>query len=75
MNSEMAVQELFNAIVKYRARGDRHEYRCPLGFWSVDAPDKESARREAIHYFCQYDADGEYDRLVVEKINTGSLRP
>ena len=37
---------------------------CKLGLWSVDAADKETAYREAMHYFQQYKADGEYSSIL-----------
>ena len=41
--------------------GDRVCIACKKGLWSVDAPTKEDALREARHYFAQYYQDGEYD--------------
>ena len=34
--------------------------KCVKGLWSVDAPSKKRAEKEARHYFAQYYADGEY---------------
>jgi hypothetical protein len=34
--------------------------KCKEGLWRVDAPTKELAEREAMHYFWQYYHDGEY---------------
>jgi len=33
---------------------------CNKGLWSVDAPNKNEATKEAVHYFLQYWSDGEY---------------
>jgi hypothetical protein len=36
------------------------QINCKKGLWGVDAPDHETAEREAMHYFRQYYEDGEY---------------
>ena len=43
------------------AKTDRgHSYKCMRGLWGVSCANKEAAKREALHYFTQYWADGEY---------------
>lgn len=42
----------------------RVEIKCKLGFWSVFAPTRELAVREAMHYFSQYRSDGEYHSII-----------
>ena len=42
----------------------RYEFKCKLGLWSVIGCDYDSARIEAIHYWRQYYADGEYANLL-----------
>lgn len=36
------------------------QINCKKGLWVVYAPDRETAEREALHYFRQYYKDGEY---------------
>jgi alkanesulfonate monooxygenase SsuD/methylene tetrahydromethanopterin reductase-like flavin-dependent oxidoreductase (luciferase family) len=40
---------------------DGRTITCRLGLWSVTAPTKEGALREAQRYFALYFLDGEYD--------------
>lgn len=51
-------RKLFDRCV-VRYYGGR-SIRCCLGLWAVSAPDKDTAEREARHYWRQYFADGEY---------------
>lgn len=37
---------------------------CKLNLWSVQAETRESAMREAMHYFRQYKSDGEYPSII-----------
>jgi len=48
----------------YAWRGDRCEIKCKLGLWSVEGPYGLALINEAEHYFEQYKADGEYDKLL-----------
>ena len=34
---------------------------CPKGLWAVSGPDMEELEGEALHYYRQYRADGEYE--------------
>ena len=43
--------------------GSGYAAKCKKGLWRVDAPTKEEADREGMHYFAQYWADGEYDEI------------
>ena len=38
--------------------------KCKKGLWRVDAPSKRKAESEAMHYFAQYYADGEYSNKL-----------
>lgn len=58
----------FDELVIYTTTGNRHRFDCPKGLWGVDAGCKEEAEREARHYFMQYDADGEYDGTLFDKL-------
>jgi len=40
------------------------DIECKLGLWGVSASCAEDAMREAIHYFNQYKADGEYSSII-----------
>ncbi len=40
------------------------EIECPLGLWGVIGKANESTEEEAKHYFNQYFADGEYNKLM-----------
>ena len=42
----------------------RHTIKCKLGLWSVDAPSLALAVSEALSYYRQYKADGEYHELI-----------
>lgn len=39
----------------------RTTIKCNKGLWEVSAPNKNQATAEAVRYFMQYHADGEYD--------------
>ena len=41
---------------------DGRTIKCRLGLWSVMAPTREDALREAQRYFILYYLDGEYDK-------------
>lgn len=51
---------LFDKCVIRTCRG--RSIRCCLGLWSVSAPDRATAEREARHYWLQYFTDGEYEK-------------
>jgi hypothetical protein len=53
----------FIRLVKHKQDGDFHEYTCPKGLWVVRGPNREYAYTSAMHYFYQYESDGEYDTL------------
>jgi uncharacterized protein YegP (UPF0339 family) len=63
-------ERAFNACVVYDERRTvffdqiTYRYRCVKHLWSVEGPDKEAARQQAIHYLQQYWSDGEYKDLV-----------
>lgn len=56
---------LFDQLVKKKTKkSGRVAIDCPKGLWGVDAPCLLQAEREAMAYFGQYLADGEYDDLI-----------
>ena len=63
-------EKAFNACVVYEESWNNvfsqttYRYRCAKHLWSVEGPDKEEARQQAIHYLQQYWADGEYDEIL-----------
>ncbi len=48
-----------NTTKKVRKDG-RTTIKCNKGLWEVTAPTKNRATQEAVNYFMQYYADGEY---------------
>jgi len=54
--------ELFERSIERKLmKNGRFEIHCKLGLWGVDAPTKELAEKEALHYWMQYHADGDYE--------------
>jgi len=51
----------FEKFTVYEHTQFGHEVFCVKGLWGVSAPTKRQAMHEAVHYFEQYYADGEYD--------------
>lgn len=60
----MRLIDEFNQCTFVRKIKDRYEVRCQKGLWAVDAPTKEEAESEALHYFAQYRADGKYESIL-----------
>jgi hypothetical protein len=54
----VGISDLFDKCVIKTCGG--RSIRCRLGMWLVSARDKATAEREAMHYWQQYFADGEY---------------
>lgn len=50
-----------------------HRIHCKKHLWSVEGPDEEAVRRQAVHYFMQYWADGEYGDLIKQAIDKEKL--
>ena len=52
-------------------------FRCKKGLWAVESYSSPKARREAMHYFLQYKADGEYHDLIggpsIEEVFLGAI--
>lgn len=48
----------------FKQSDDRLAIMCKLGLWSVDGPSNMTTVNEAMHYFEQYKADGEYAELL-----------
>lgn len=46
---------------------DGKSVKCKLSLWEVNAQDRETADKEATHYWFQYFCDGEYDILLNKK--------
>lgn len=45
-----------------------YRIECSKGLWSVEGPSFNIVQDEAIHYYRQYAADGEYDGTADEKL-------
>ena len=58
----VASSDLFDRCIVRKSKGGRHEINCRLGLWGVEGPDRESVQGEAMHYWKQYFADGEYQK-------------
>ncbi len=54
-------KKVFDMWTRCTETAQGHEIKCKKGLWSVSAPIKADALREAYHYFLQYFEDGEYD--------------
>ena len=52
---------VFHQHTRSRKTKNGYSIRCKKGLWSVTAPTKSQAEREAMRYFTQYFEDGEYD--------------
>lgn len=52
-----------------------HRIHCKRHLWSVEGPDEEVVKRQAVHYFMQYYADGEYDELIAQGFSDGCCAP
>lgn len=53
--------ELFHTHTKYKQTKHGHEVSCVKGLFSVTAPTRVQAEKEAFYYFMQYYNDGEYN--------------
>lgn len=63
--SPVRSEPLFDRCVEVKLLKDGTvEVRCRLGLWSVSSKDRDMAMREALHYWRQYRADGEYGDLL-----------
>ena len=56
-----SLTEAFEKHVRVRRTKAGWSMRCKRGLWAVSAPTFVRAYTEAMHYFAQYHADGEYD--------------
>ena len=59
----------------YRRNKDRCVIECRLGLWSVEGPYGLELINEAMHYFKQYKADGEYNELLGVQCDDPTTRP
>lgn len=57
----MSIDKKFKDNTKSYEQNGRFCIDCKKGNWGVSAPSDQEAKREAFHYFMQYNADGEYD--------------
>ena len=57
---EFDYEKLFRKWTSQRKTKSGFCIKCRKGLWRVDAPSKRKAIREAMNYFAQYFADGEY---------------
>ena len=48
----------------YKREGNRCTISCKLGLWSVEGKYGLELINQAMHYFRQYKADGEYHSLI-----------
>ncbi len=56
----MSTLACMRQCTKQTKKDGRVSIDCIFGLWGVSAPDVETAITEALHYFRQYYADGEY---------------
>ena len=64
--SALAKLVLINEMLSnanYSSKNGRHTINCKKGLWGVDAPTQQQAVTEALHYYQQYRADGEYSDI------------
>lgn len=54
----------FDMCVDIARSNGRFNIYCKLGLWSVSSESLDVAQREALNYFRQYKADGEYYRIL-----------
>lgn len=65
----------FNACVVYEQGWDHlsgqtvYKIRCIKHLWSVEGPDKEAVKQQALIYLQQYWADGEYDDILYRSVD------
>lgn len=63
----MSKHPLFSTCTRQKRYKDGSlRFECVLGLWSVDGRDDDFVYREAMRYFWQYHADGEYDSMIAE---------
>ena len=55
-------KESFIKNTEFKETGNRYNWECKLGLWSVSAPTLKQALSEALHYYAQYYNDGEYEK-------------
>ena len=53
-------------------KGDSWRIECRKGLWGVSGPELVELIPEALHYYSQYESDGEYDedplRVIIEAL-------
>mgnify|MGYP003632111947 FL=1 len=55
----------FRKCTNVKYDGVKWKIDCKLGLWGVEAPPpRESAEREAFHYWQKYASDGEYSSII-----------
>ncbi len=54
----------FEKCTIHKKSNNRYSIKCKLGLWAIEGPYDLSLINEANHYFKQYKADGEYDKLL-----------
>lgn len=61
------IHEAFARLTRRRATKNGWSVHCTKGLWAVSAPSENVAEREAMHYFVQYYAAGEYSDTGAER--------
>jgi PHD/YefM family antitoxin component YafN of YafNO toxin-antitoxin module len=58
------MKDFDKCTVKVKRQCGRTIIKCKLGLWGVAAASEEEAVRDALHYFEQHKADGEYSSII-----------
>lgn len=54
----------FTKCTRYTYFKGLHTYECRKCLWQVSSKKKHDAEAEALHYWRQYKADGEYSDII-----------
>jgi len=54
----------FEKCVKRECLSGRFSIGCIYGLWAVSGADKRQVESEAMHYWQQYNSDGEYYQIL-----------
>lgn len=67
MSTALAIllhEDFLKCVDIYKDYSGRWTCECKKGLWGVDAPTKDEACHQGLHYFFQYLDDGEYDEIL-----------